>query len=81
MSRTISLTARVLGGLPVIVEAAIYPAEPDVGINHDQIEITEICWASGKCKPVPDSVFNRIDQAALQDEILESLSDWEDYYD
>lgn len=73
MSERIQFEDRVLGGLPVLVKARIYPAEPDVGIFSEQVEIEEVCWLSGK--PLSDKVNARIttdDIEALQLAALEA---------
>jgi hypothetical protein len=75
MSREIEVGARILGGLPVLVFATIYPAEPDIGIFSEQVEVGEVCWLSGK--PLPDKVCKRMkrkDDDACIEAVREALS-------
>jgi len=74
MSIEIETEARIFGGLPVLVFATVYEAEPDVGIFDEQIEIDDICWLSGKSLPV--SMHKRItrkDDAACIDAVRSAL--------
>lgn len=68
MSKEVEAEAFILGGLPVLVFATAYPAEPDVGIFNDWIEIDDICWMSGKS--LPDSMHKRMkrkdDEACIE---------------
>lgn len=72
-------SSRILGGLPVDVEANIYPSDPDVGIFHEQVEITGIFWpwrkGDKKARPIPEQMWERItsdEQETLQREALGS---------
>lgn len=75
-----SFSATIRGGLPVEVEANIYPPEPDVGIFYQQVEITSITWPrrrrkNGTLPParqVPDHLVSPTDLEQLQDLALES---------
>lgn len=42
------LEVTIRGGFPLIVKYRIYPAEPDVGIFGNQIEIDEILTVRGQ---------------------------------
>lgn len=72
--------ATIRSGLPVEVEAIIYPPEPDVGIFHEQVEITSITFPrrrlrSGrlaKAYEVPEHMISRADREALETLALES---------
>lgn len=74
-----SFDATINGGLPVHIEARIYPPEPDVGIFHQQVEILDIQWpgrfSKGRYKPgktIPSTLYER---AISQDlESLETLA-------
>lgn len=65
MSKKVEFESTVLGGLPVLVRATIYPPEPDTGGFTKQVEIDEICWLSGK--PVTDKVNARISKDDIYD--------------
>lgn len=54
----------VKGGMPVLVIARIYPAEPDVGIMHEYAEIEDICWPTGK--PVTQKVYDSISKDDME---------------
>lgn len=58
MARKVEFESTVKGGLPVTVFASIYPPEPDVGIFHNQVEITDIKWIGKKPKSVPDCIWD-----------------------
>lgn len=63
-------TARILGGLPVLYKARIYPPEPDVGIDHPQVEVQSLTWLSGHS--LPQHMDDRIDWETLIEDIRES---------
>jgi hypothetical protein len=71
VSRATSFESTVLGGLPVWVEARVHRPEPDVGIFHEQVEIEDICWLSGKTLPpkvqdrIKDDDIERLQYEAL----------------
>lgn len=46
----VTFTSAILGGLPVEVTAAVYPAEPDIGIFDQQVEITSIRFVGRRRK-------------------------------
>ena len=70
---TTSGEARILGGLPVYYEAKIYPPEPDVGINHPQVEVLSLQWLSGHS--LPQHMDDRIDWETLYSDIIEQTTD------
>ena len=70
---TIEGQARILGGLPVLYEARIYPPEPDVGIDYPQVEVLSLTWLSGH--PLPAHMDDRIGWETLQSDILEQTQD------
>jgi hypothetical protein len=75
MSHSLTFDARILGGLPVVVRANIYPAEPDVGIFSEQVEVVDIYWPGRKGKPIPQHMWERLGTKgihALQEEALEA---------
>ena len=55
--------ARILGGLPVTVIGKVYPAEPDVGLSHEQPEIFDIRWGTGQS--IPASMWERLSEDDL----------------
>lgn len=61
MSREVEFETTVRGGLPVWVLVRLYPEEPDVGIFHEQAEVEDIQWLSGKT--ISDQVWASIPQA------------------
>jgi hypothetical protein len=84
MSRNIEADARVLGGLPVIVVGRVHPAEPDIGIFHEQPEVEDICWSTGKS--IPTHMWERLTQDdldacanALTGEAVEYAAGYADY--
>jgi hypothetical protein len=80
----VEFETRVRGGLPLIAKVKIYPPEPDVGIFHEQAEILELYWLSGK--PISRAVWRRIPSADLdrieeeaKSEAIEARNDYADY--
>lgn len=72
MTTYTSFDTTILSGLPIHVEAAIYPPEPDVGIFHRQVEPT-LYWPNGK-HPLPNKVLDRLtedDWRRLEEQALE----------
>lgn len=52
--------ASIAGGLPILVEATIMNAEPDVGIFRPEVDELFFTWQTGKNKALPDSLIDRI---------------------
>jgi hypothetical protein len=59
----------IKGGLPVIVEYSIQPAEPDVGFERDYIDDFVVKWTSGhEIKfDIPESDMDRLYDEAFDD--------------
>lgn len=77
----VQFDSRILGGLPVLVHANVYPAEPDVGIFDEQVEIDGIywmprSWKSRRTQPrhVPQHMMDRISQHELYELQAEALA-------
>lgn len=68
MSVTREFEATVKGGMPVLVIARIHPAEPDIGIMGEQVDIEDICWLSGK--PITQKVW-----ASISEDDMERLAE------
>lgn len=64
MSRCVEFEDTVKGGLPVLVIASVYRAEPDVGIMHEYAEIEDICWPTGKS--VTQKVYDSISEDDME---------------
>lgn len=68
-TRTVWFGSTVKGGLPVSVTAKIHPAEPDIGIFGEQVEITSITFPRGGEVPnVSESDEQRLQEEALEGE-------------
>ena len=70
MATETEATARILGGLPVLVIGRIHPAEPDIGAA-ESAEIDDICWPGGRS--IPTHMWERLSQDdidACQDALL-----------
>jgi len=84
MSTEIEFETTVRGGLPVIVTCRLYPAEPDVGISTESVEIDNICWPSGKTitdrvwRSIPQADFDRIAEEA-RNGAVDRAADYADY--
>ena len=79
---TVEFDSTIRGGLPVLVYATIFPAEPDVGIFSPQVEIEDIFWQPRRGKynrkaalrSIPQKLFDQAmenDRESLEHEALE----------
>jgi hypothetical protein len=59
----------IFGGLPVVVRARLYPAEPGVGLSSSYFEVEQIL--TRKMRPIPLSWWERLERSGG----LESLAD------
>lgn len=84
MSREVEFETTVKGGLPVIATCRLYPAEPDIGITQEQVEMESICWLSGKevsrnvYRSIPQSDIDRIEEEA-RNGAVDRAADYADY--
>lgn len=71
--REIQFETTILGGLPVVVKAAIMSPDPEVGIFRSYLEEYELYWLKGG--EVPRSIYDRITPAefeTLQEDALDA---------
>lgn len=47
MAHVVEFDTTIFGGLPVTVQARVYPAEPDVGSPRPWAEVDAVTWRDG----------------------------------
>ena len=66
---------RVLGGLPITIDAAVAPAEPEIGIFHRYVDDFRIVAVAGRPCKNPDWIERRVSRA----EVLVAATDALEY--
>ncbi len=87
-STHIEFETTINGGLPVLIEATLCPAEPGVGIFNEYVDDIRVFWVPRKYGApkyaVPEAVFQKAASEfdRIEDEAYQSLADdreaWEE---
>ena len=67
----VKFNSKVFGGLPVVVEAEVYPAEPDVGYPYEYANVIRVLFKNGR--EFTDKLYDKLTKlewAILEEEAL-----------